>query len=161
MNQKFNFLRSAMVLLIALFLTPAVMAQTTDFSGTWKLNKGKSKLNEQFSMAPQSLVMVQEAALLSVERHAEFQGEAFVTKDKFTLDGKECVNEGLQGTKKKSTAVWADDKKSLTIKTTIPMEGGGDFSLKEVYSLTEDCLVLETTATSDWGTNTETFVFNK
>ncbi|NLX29239.1 MAG: hypothetical protein GXY59_09750 [Bacteroidales bacterium] len=156
-----TLLRMAGLFLIALMFTNAAMAQTPDFSGTWKLNREKSKLGAEFSMAPQSMVLVQDAATLTVERHSEFQGQEFVIKDKFTLDGKECLNEGWQGTKKKSTATWSDDKKVLTIKSAIPMEGAGEISITEKYALTEGALSVVSTSSSDWGTNSETYVFDK
>lgn len=161
MKQNLSFLRYAGIFFTALFLTTAAAAQTADFSGTWKLNREKSKLGEQFSMAPQSMVLVQDAATLTVERHSEFQGQEFVMKDKFTLDGKECLNEGWQGTKKKSTATWSDDKKVLTIKSAIPMEGAGEITITEKYALTDGTLSVVSTSSSDWGTNTETYVFDK
>jgi hypothetical protein len=107
------------------------------------------------------MVLVQDAATLTVERHSEFQGQEFVIKDKFTLDGKECLNEGWQGTKKKSTATWSDDKKVLTIKSAIPMEGAGEITITEKYALTEGALSVVSTSSSDWGTNSETYVFDK
>ncbi len=112
-------------------------------------------------MAPKELIVTQDAANLSVERHSEFQGQAFVTKDKFTFDGKECLNEGWQGAKKKSTATWSEDKKTLTIKTTIPFENAGEMTLNEVYTLAEGGLTIQTSSSSDWGTSTETYVFGK
>lgn len=156
-----TYVRTAGIFLAIMIFSVATMAQSADFSGTWKLNPTKSKLNEEFSMAPQELVVTQDAAILTVERHSEFQGQAFVTKDKITLDGKECLNEGWQGTKKKSTATWSDDKKTLTIKTTIPFENAGEMSLTEVYTLVEGGLSIQTTNSSDWGTSTETYVFGK
>lgn len=153
--------RIAGLFLIALLFSTAAQAQCADFSGTWKLNRDKSKLGEQFSMAPQSMVLVQDAATLTVERHAEFQGQEFVTKDKFTLDGKECLNEGFQGTRKKSTATWSDDKKLLTVKSAIPMEGSGEISITEKYSLADGSLSVVSTSSSDWGTFIETMVFDK
>jgi hypothetical protein len=161
MKQISTFLRGAAICLIALFISSALQAQCADLSGTWKLNASKSKLNEQFSMAPKRLVITQDAAILTVERHSEFMDQQFVTKDKFTLDGKECENEGFQGSKKKSTATWSDDKQVLTVKSTIPMEGAGEISFKEVFSLAEGSLSVETTTSSDWGSSSESYIFDK
>ncbi|GAJ14433.1 unnamed protein product, partial [marine sediment metagenome] len=85
--------------LLAFFLISAVAtAQVVNFSGTWKLNSSKSKLNDEFSMAPKELILTQKGNDLDVERHSSFQGQDFTTNDKFTLDGKECINPGWQDT---------------------------------------------------------------
>jgi len=153
--------RNAGLLLVVLLLSATAVAQNADFSGKWKLDPAKSKLNEEFSMAPKELVVTQDAATLTVERHSEFQDQVFVTKDIITLDGKECLNEGWQGSKKKSTATWSADKKALTIKSTIAMENAGEITITEVYTLVEGGLSILTTNASDWGTSTETYVFGK
>jgi len=70
-----------------------------DFSGTWNLNKSKSTLSDQFSMAPTQLVISQTADALVIERHSTFQDQNFTFKDKLTLDGKECINDGWMDTK--------------------------------------------------------------
>ncbi|MBK7132619.1 MAG: hypothetical protein IPH69_07285 [Bacteroidales bacterium] len=73
----------------------------------------KSKLGDQFSMAPKEIIITQGANELNVERHSSFQDQEFTTKDKFTLDGKECVNAVWQDTQKKSTLTLSEDKKSI------------------------------------------------
>ncbi len=147
--------------MVTLLLSLGAMAQAPDFSGTWKLNSAKSKLNEQFSMAPQELVIGQQTNNLTVVRHSEFQGQAFTNNDAFTLDGKECVNEGWQDTSKKSTANWSADKKSLIIKTTIPFGEGGEMNLTETYQLVDGCLSVKTQTSSEWGDSEETYLFDK
>lgn len=148
-----------------IFLFAAVIFSTMafaqdDFSGSWKLNTSKSKLGDQFSMAPKEIIIVQNGIDMSVERHTEFQGQEFTINDKFTLDGKECLNDGWQGSKKKSTAVWSDDKKSLKITTKLPMQDE-EMTVVAVYKMEGENMVIESTASSSYGDLSETQVFDK
>lgn len=153
-------MKKAFFILAAILATFTLSAQT-DFSGSWKLNSSKSKLGDQFSMAPKEIIVVQKGNDMSVERHSEWQGQEFTINDKFTLDGKECINAGFMDTQKKSTAAWSADKKSLTIKSKIPMQDGGDFSVTEVYKMDNGSMVIESSASSSFGDMAETQVYDK
>ena len=151
-----------MVFLIATILVSVILsAQAIDFSGNWKLNSSKSKLNAQFSMAPKDMIAVQSGNDLNMEKHSSFQGTDFTIKDKFTLDGNECINPGWQDTQKKSIAVWSDDKNSLKITTKFPMGDNGEMIIVEVYKMETVNLVVETSASSSFGEVAETLVFDK
>ena len=153
-------MKKIFLLFTAIFLSVVVSAQV-DFSGSWKLNSSKSKLGDQFSMAPKEIIVVQKGNDLSVEKHAEWQGQEFTINDKFTLDGKECVNAGMMDSKKKSTAVWASDKKSLKISSKIPMQDGGEFSVTEVYKIDGGNMIIQSDASSSFGDMSETQVYDK
>lgn len=159
-QSKKPIMKNMVYLLALLFISSAAYGKKADFTGKWKINREKSELNDQFSMAPDALVMKQDKKTLSIERHSSFQGESFTFTDNFTLDGEECENEGWMDTVKKSTAVWSDDKKSLTITSKIPMQDGGEMTITEVLSMDGDNLVVETTASSSFGDMTEKFVFD-
>jgi hypothetical protein len=154
------FTRMAFFFIFAM-MAIAVFGQAPDFSGKWKLNPSKCKLNEQFSMAPKSLILVQSSGVLSVERHGEFQGQEYVTNSKLNLDGSESVNTGMMDTKIKSVANWSEDKTALTVKTKVPMENAGEISITEVYKMAGSDLSIETSSKSDWGESTEIYVFEK
>lgn len=147
--------------LFAAILFSIVGSAQIDFSGSWKLNASKSKLGDQFSMAPKEIIVVQKGNDMTMERHAEFQGQEFTINDKFTLDGKECINNGMMDTKKKSTAVWEADKKSLKISSKIPMQDGGEFTLTEVYKMDGESMVIQSDASSSYGDMSETQVYDK
>jgi hypothetical protein len=147
--------------LLAAFLVLGVYSvNAADFSGTWKLNKGKSKLGDQFSMAPSTLIAAQSANDLNVEKHISFQDQEMTTKEKYTLDGKESINPGFQDSQKKSVAVWSSDNNSLTITSKISM-GDSDITTVEVYKLSDGNLVVESKMSSSFGENSETMVFDK
>lgn len=150
------------VLLLTFFLISFIVsAQGLDFSGTWKLNKEKSKLHDQFSMAPKEIIILQKDNDLNVEKHSTFQERDFTIKDKFTMDGAECLNPGWQDTQKKSTVVWADDKASLKITTKFPMGDNGEMIIVEIYKIEAGNFVVETKASSSFGEVAETQVFEK
>ena len=153
---------SRIIFLIAtLLVSVLVSAQGIDFSGNWKLNKTTSKLNDQFSMAPKDIIVLQAGNDFDIEKHSSFQGNDFTIKDKFTLDGKECINPGWQDSQKKSTAVWSDDKLTLKITTKFPMGDSGEMTIIEIYKMDSSNLVVETSASSSFGDVAETLVFDK
>ncbi len=148
-------------LLVFSMISFSSMGEVTDFSGTWNLNKAKSTLNDQFSMAPNQLILTQDAAVFAVERHASFQGQDFTINDKFTLDGKECINAGWQDMEKKSTAEWSADEKSLIISSKIMMQDGGELKITETFQTEENNLKITVSASSSYGDVTETYLFDK
>jgi len=154
-------MKKALIILAVLLVTIITSATGIDFSGNWKLNRSKSKLSDQFSFAPKEIILQQNENELNVERHSTFQDQDFTIKDKFSLDGKECINPGWQDTQKKSTAVWADDKASLKITTKFPMGDNGEMTINEVYKLDGTTLVIESSSTSSFGDRSEIMVFDK
>ena len=146
-------------LAVAILFSIVVSAQI-DFSGSWKLNKSKSKLGDQFSMAPKEIIISQKGNDMSVEKHSEWQGQEFTINDKFTLDGKECINAGWMDSKKKSTVDWASDNKSLKITTKFPMQDGGEMKVTEVFKLESGTLVIQSDASSSFGEFSETQVYD-
>ena len=136
------------------------MAQGPDFSGSWKLNGEKSKLNAEFSFAPKEIIITQAGNDMTVEKHSSFQDQEFVTNDKLTLDGKECTNPGFQDTQKKSTCNWSDDKASLKVISKISI-GDGDMTITEVYKMDAGSMIIESMASSSFGDMNETMVYEK
>ena len=143
-------------------LSIATMGEGINFSGTWKLNNEKSILFEQFSLAPTQLIVIQTADTIMVEKHGNFQGTDYVTKEKFSLDGKECFNPGMMpDSKKTSTAAWSEDGKILTISTKMPTQDQGEATMKEVYRMEEPNLKIELSAASSMGEMSETYLLDK
>ena len=153
-------MKKSLFLFAALIFSTAIMAQGPDFSGSWKLNGEKSKLNAEFSFAPKEIIITQTGNDMAVEKHSSFQDQEFVTNDKLTLDGKECTNPGFQDTQKKSTCNWSDDKASLKIISKIPI-GDGDMTITEVYKMDAGSMIIESMASSSFGDMNETMVYEK
>ena len=154
-------MKKTMIFISTLFLSAVVSAQGVDFSGNWKLNTSKSRLGQEFSMAPKTIIVTQKGNELNVEKHSSFQDQEFTTNDKFTLDGKECINPGWQDSQKKSTVVWLDDKKSLKITTKMTIGDGGELTIVEVYKMDGENMVIESTSSSSYGDLAETMVYDK
>ena len=148
-------------LLALSMLTLTSMGEGINFSGTWKLNNEKSTLFEQFSLAPTQVIVTQTADTIMVEKHGNFQGTEYVTKDKISLDGKECVNIGWMNSKKTSTAVWSEDGKTLTISSKLPTQDQGEATMKEVFRLEDPSLKIELSAASSMGEMSETYLLDK
>ena len=155
-------MKKLIYLLAFSMLSIATMGEGINFSGTWKLNNEKSILFEQFSLAPTQLIVIQTADTIMVEKHGNFQGTDYVTKDKFSLDGKECFNPGMMpDSKKTSTAAWSDDGKILTISTKMPTQDQGEATMKEVYRMEEPNLKIELSAASSMGEMSEIYLLDK
>ncbi|HUX97635.1 MAG TPA: hypothetical protein VMV47_18015 [Bacteroidales bacterium] len=154
-------MKKFMLLAITVMISAAMHSQNVNFSGNWKLNSSMSTLNSEWSMAPLEIIIDQKGNDLKVEKHSSFQGENFTINDKFTLDGKECINTGWQDSQKKSTAVWSSDKKSLTITTKLIMGDGGEMIIIEVYKMDKKNMSLNSKASSSYGDMEETMVYDK
>jgi hypothetical protein len=154
-------MKKILLLSATLMISVLVSAQGLDFTGTWKLNTSKSKLGDQFSMAPREIIITQKDNDLAVEKHSSFQDQEFTTTDKFTLDGKECVNTGWQDSQKKSTVAWADDKQSLKITSKLNIGDGGEMTIVEVLKKDGPNMVIESSSSSSFGDMSETMVYEK
>lgn len=102
---------------------------------------------------------------LTVERTTNApDGTVNTVNTKYTLDGKESVNNTGRGDSK-STATWSSDGKKLTIKTTRTMTRDGESrttTSTEVWSLTDGkTLQIEMTMPSANGERKMTSVYNK
>jgi hypothetical protein len=154
-------MKKSLLFVATLLISVSLSAQGVDFSGNWKLNSSKSKLNEQFSMAPKEIIIAQKGNDFNSEKHSSFQDQDFTIKDKYTLDGKECINPGWRDTQKKSTVAWSDDKNSLKITSKFPMNDGGEMTVIEIYKMDGVNLVIESSVSSSFGDMAETMVYDK
>ena len=140
MRKSKSSMLSLTLLTLALGL---VQAQAkTDFSGTWKLNIGKSDFGP--IPAPDSLVETiahQDPSMkINVATKGGMQGD--MTYDvSYTTDGKECVNK-IRDNELKSTLNW--DGSALTVDTKGSFSGN-DVTLKDRWALSDDGKTLTVT----------------
>lgn len=118
------------------------------------------KLKHKRSFAPKELVITQKGNDLSIESHSQFQDREMTRTNKHTLDGKKCINAGFRDTEVKSTAVWSDNKKVLTISSKLPMQNG-EMEMTAVYKMDGGNLVVLSSSSSSFGDRSETQVFEK
>jgi hypothetical protein len=183
---------SAMVILAFLAMPFTVNAQAgkANFAGTWAFNAEKSNMGQPPQGAGQgqppqgqgqppqgqgqggdqgqrmggfgrgNFVAKQEANLLTVDRTMGDQ----TFSSKYTLDGKESVNQTGRG-ESKSVATWSADGKTLNIVTTRTFERDGQsttMTTKEEWSLTDaNTLAIKSTRTSPNGDRVTTAVYDK
>jgi hypothetical protein len=155
-NLKNSGKRLLTVVIVCIFvLTSAnVFAQNPNFSGSWAFNEGKSKLSEMGFRRPATKITVtQDNLALNTERLSKGRdGEDRITKEKFTLDGKECENVVFQEMKRKSIAKWSADGKALEIKSSMTFDMNGEsreIKSSEIWKLSDDKITLTIESTSD------------
>lgn len=153
---------------IFLLSTASTFAQKSDFSGAWTYSESKSKLPESgFRMIATKITVTQNELTLNIERVSKNRdGDERITKEVITLDGKECENVVYQDRKRKSTATWSVDGKTLTINSVMTFERNGEtmeMKSSEVWSLSEDknTLTLESTSNGRNGEVKATLVYDK
>lgn len=155
-------MKKSLIFLITILFCSALYAQNINFSGTWKLNSSKSNLNYDFTLAPATIIVIHKGNEISIEKHSNMQGQEYKTTDKYTCDGKECINMAWENMEKKSTAVWSDDKKSLKVTSKLAAGGDiGDVSIVEIYRMDNGNMILDSVASSSYGDLNEKMVYDK
>jgi hypothetical protein len=136
-----SIFRNIMGLLVFMFISASVFAQT-NFAGTWALNESKSNFGDsQFRRASTAMVVTQDANVLTVEstRPGPDGGEMKTTA-KYSLDGTVSENPGFNNAVRKSTVTWSADKTTMTIASTMTMERDGqsmEMKSSEIWKLAE------------------------
>lgn len=159
------------ICLLAVFLllnTVSTSAQKANFSGNWTLDEAKSPIPENgFRMGATKMTATQTETNLSMERtYKGRDGEDVLSKENFTLDGKECENLFFQTMKRKSVAAWSADGKVLTISSSTLIERDGEtmeMKSTETFKLSDDGkeLHIETAFNTPNGDMKSTVVYNK
>ncbi|MES2648785.1 MAG: hypothetical protein V4717_18050 [Bacteroidota bacterium] len=168
--KKAIFCKTFLALLSLIFITLSsfnVNAQRAGFSGDWKLDEAKSELGEFGGRVARSVKADQkEEAITVVKVMPGFNGgDPITTTVTLTYDGKVAESEGFGGSKRKSTAKWSDDGKTLIINTTMNFERDGqsfEFKSTENWTITKEGLLQVTTnSTSPRGDSTTKAVYSK
>jgi len=152
----------AIVFAIALAVSSAAaFGQKVNFSGDWKFNNELSEQGDQFSLAPNSIVVKHTRKTLEMERNSTWDGQDFSTNDFFTLDGKECENPGMMASIKKSTATYDKKTQTLTISSYVELEDGTEVEIVEELEMEGSKLIINSSVASSYGDLFEKFVFDK
>jgi len=150
------------VFVIALMaLSSAGYGQKVNFSGDWKFNSELSEQGDQFSLAPNSIVVKHTKKTLEMERNSTWDGQDFTTNDFFTLDGKECKNPGMMDSIKISTATYDKKTQKLTITSYVELEDGTEVEIIEEIKMESAYLIINSSVASSYGDMFEKFVFDK
>ncbi len=149
-------------LLLALILfSVSLSAQRVSFSGEWKLNREKSQLGYEFSLASKSIVIDQSRKRVDIKKTGDFNGQEIVNEVQYTLDGKEVKYTAYEVMEMTGTANLDNKAKTLTIITTLYTDDMGDVQVDEIYSIRDGQLVVQSTGASSYGEMVETFVYDK
>ena len=149
------------------FTLVALMASclyAVDFSGSWALDESKIVQSDTPEMSPQKLDVKQKDDSMTIDSFFSnpMMGD-FTVNETMTLDGKLNESETEFGTRK-TTATWSDDKKQLTIDSTLLMNwDGNDVEMKtnQVWSLKEGVLQVDYVRNSPMGEITGTVFYNQ
>ncbi|MCD6565436.1 MAG: hypothetical protein J7K53_05790 [Bacteroidales bacterium] len=168
-----NFLRNSVQLFTIAFLVSFLVNMNSfaqegkvDFSGEWFFNESKSDMGEGRFQTSLKLTVKQEGNNLTIERlQTGRDGQEMKITQKLTLDGKESKNTARRGTRK-STATWSDNGKTLTIKSTMAFDRGGEtMEMKSVdqwkLSGGGKILSIESSSSTPRGERKATMVYDK
>jgi len=141
---KASLLKRLLTLLIAPAFLFAFTTKTyrTNFSGEWKLNESKSELGDfgRFAVKKIKADQKDDAITISTTRPS-FNGDDVTTSETLSYDGKETETTVFGNSKRKATAKWSDDGKTLTINYTLMLDFNGQTSeIKgtEIWTLSDD-----------------------
>lgn len=149
--------------------TSATVANSVDFSGEWKLNESKSDLGQFGGRGAAKAIKVTSADAngITIERTSTNQnGENVTRKESLTFDGKEAESTGGFGnSKRKATAKWSEDGKSMIIDAVTTFDRNGqsmEIKTKETWKLGDDnTLIIDANSSSSFGENTMKLVYEK
>lgn len=162
--------KSFIALLIVAFIAAnpfSANAQRASFNGDWKLNESKSELGDFGGRVARSLKAEQKEDAITITRVTPgFNGGDPVTSTlTLTFDGKVAESEGFGGSKRKSTAKWSDDGKTLVINSVTNFERDGqsfEFKATESWMITADgALSVVTNSSSPRGESTTKAIYTK
>jgi len=157
-------------LFASLFLLSSAVtsAQKSNFAGSWVYSVEKSKVPENgFGAGATKMVVTQDDLSLNMERTFKGRdGEYITSKEKITLDGKECENVIFGDFKRKSVASWSADGKILTINGVMVFDVNGEsMEMKsvEIWKLSDDSntITQETSFSTPNGDMKATNVYEK
>ena len=152
---------------VSLSLLSGSLIAQPNFSGSWTFNESKSTLGEGPMMSATSMTVSQQENLISVDLvQPSFEGGEIKRSEKYTLDGKESVNEGMMGSSVKTITSWSEDKKELRFAKTIAFEMDGEkmeMKLDDVWTISDDgkTLTVKSSMKSDWGEMNTALVYDK
>lgn len=162
---KPTFTRIFLVAIVT-FAAATLFAQRAALSGEWKLDEKKSELGE-FARAATSIKTDQKENAITITKVTPgFNGGDPMTNTiTLPFDGKVVESEGFRGSKRKSTAKWSDDGKTLVVNSTMSFERDGqtsEFKSTESWSITKDGqLSVFTNSNSPRGESTVKAIYTK
>ena len=159
--------------IISLLIAPALLLaftskmDRTNLSGQWKLNESKSDLGPMQSFATRAIKIDQKDDGITISQTSpSFNGEDRTLTETWSYDGKETETTLFGSSKKKSTAKWSDDGKSLIISYVLNLDFGGqamEIKGTENWSISDDgkTLTIQNNSSSSQGDLSTKAVYDK
>lgn len=147
--------------LLTIILSDLYGQTPTDFSGKWvfDISKSKAGANGSFGSSDITHIIMQNPSSITITEIIGKQDHSII--DIFPLNGEATIE--TQGSRKiKKSAIWAIDKKILTL-TTITTIEGNDYRLDDTYKLGDNgqTLTVQSVSKDINGENTVIWVYNK
>ena len=168
---KSSLLKNLPLLLIAPIVLLSFMPSPdhTDFSGQWKLNESKSDFGQFGPRFAAKSIQIQQTAdsVTFVKNVTTFNGDDVTRTETLSFDGKETESAmGFGNSKKKSTAKWSDDGKTLFVSYTLYLDFNGQTNEvpgTETWTKSEDgkSISLKTESSGPQGEFSTTAVYDK
>jgi len=162
-----NISLHGLFVLVSLSLLSGSLFAQPNFSGSWALNESKSTLGDGPRMSASSMTINQQEGLISIDLvRPSFDGGDVSSSEKYTLDGKESVNQGMMDSSVKTITTWSDDKKELRFAKTILFDMNGDtmeLKITDVWSISDDgqTLTVKSAMSSQMGDINLVLVYDK
>lgn len=160
--------KTMLYLLVSVFLLSfTVTPDKSNFSGSWKLNEGKSELGNGGRFTPRKIKVEQKDDAITIAKTSlTGGGEEITSTETLTFDGKTVESTVFGNSKKKSSIKWSEDGKTSTVTYTIAFERNGqtfDVNGTETWTLTDEgkSLSVTTVSTSPQGERTTKAVYDK
>jgi len=166
---KKHFSNPAFIIALAAFLFFSFIPQPArvDFSGEWKLNRGKSELGQFAEFSVHTIKTNQLTDNISIARTApSFEGGDNTTNETLSFDGKESTSTVFGNSTKKCTAKWSEDEKALIMTYKLNLEFNGEvmeITGTETWTLEEDgkTFVSKNNSSSSFGDMSTRLVYEK
>ena len=159
--------KTILIIISMLLFLPAFrgIAQKTDMSGEWKLNKEKSIITDNQLFLAGITIQLKTDSILTTRVYQNGNGEEYPFDEKISLDGKECKI-SIYDMPRTSTATRSDADGSINIKSTTSFTSGNgqeDMTANETWKLDAEgqVLVLQFTNKMSGNESTGTYYFNK
>lgn len=162
-----RFFLPVIAALVSFILFPVGLFAQVNFAGSWVINESKSNFGDGPRFSPSTITVAQQPDLITMELvQPSFDGGDTKLSEKYTIDGKESVNQGMMNSVAKTITAWSDDRKGLKFDKTITFDMNGDkMEMKsvEIWKLSDDgkTLTINQSFSSQMGEMNITSVYDK
>jgi predicted outer membrane repeat protein len=153
------------VITLYFFSTNSSECQKVNFTGNWKLDRGKSVIQDNFPALTRINIKIAGDSLLTERIYETSDGQEHPFSENVTLDGKE-VSMIIYDMPRKSKAIWSEPNQSLIFESTTTFNGANgteDIKTKETWIIdkTNNSLTIAFKNNTSAGESGGSLYFNK